>query len=172
MLTQLLTMCPGNRSDLLPVTQFWVKKKFECIFPIISSKIDTTFCMNLSQQVNDPKGQSPQYTHDLGIHLCKLWTFKNFFTAPWLKNLVEYSYLLPKYSVKNLREKKWAFFFISLFEKEHFTCKSMESGIIEGTITSILEHYKVHFDLSQKIAHLFFHEICTVWMVNAAWYIL
>ena len=43
----------------------------------------------------------------------------------------------------------------------------MESGIIEGAITSILEHYKAHFDLQQKIAHLFFHEICTVWRVNA-----
>ena len=38
----------------------------------------------------------------------------------------------------------------------------MESGIIEGAITSILEHYKAHFDLLQKIAHLFFREICTV----------
>ena len=34
---------------------------------------------------------------------------------------------------------------------------SMESGIIEGAITSILEHYKAHFDLWQNIAHLFFH---------------
>ena len=38
----------------------------------------------------------------------------------------------------------------------------MESGIIEGTITSILEHYKAHFDLQQKISQIFFHEICTV----------
>ena len=38
----------------------------------------------------------------------------------------------------------------------------MESGIIEGAITSILEHYKAHFDPQQKIAHLFFREICTV----------
>ena len=38
----------------------------------------------------------------------------------------------------------------------------MESGITEGTITSILEHYKAHFDLQQKIAHLFFHEICSL----------
>ena len=38
----------------------------------------------------------------------------------------------------------------------------MESGIIEGAITSTLEHYKAHFDLKQKIAHLFFHETCTV----------
>ena len=38
----------------------------------------------------------------------------------------------------------------------------MESGIIEGAITSILEHYKAYFDLLQKIAHLFFREICTV----------
>ena len=40
---------------------------------------------------------------------------KNFFTAPWLKNLVEYSYLLPKYSVKISREKKWAFSFYFTF---------------------------------------------------------
>ena len=32
----------------------------------------------------------------------------------------------------------------------------MESGIIEGAITSILEHYNAHFDLYQKIANLFF----------------
>ena len=38
----------------------------------------------------------------------------------------------------------------------------MENGIIEGAITSILEHYEALFDLQQKIAHLFFHEICTV----------
>ena len=36
-------------------------------------------------------------------------------TAPWLKNLIEYSYLLPKYSVKILREKKWAFSFYFTF---------------------------------------------------------
>ena len=42
----------------------------------------------------------------------------------------------------------------------------MESGIIEGAITSILDHYKAHFDLNQKIAHLFFHETCTVRRVN------
>ena len=36
----------------------------------------------------------------------------------------------------------------------------MEIGIIEGTITLIVKHYKAHFDLQQKIAHLFFHEIC------------
>ena len=33
------------------------------------------------------------------------------------------------------------------FQKRHFICKSLESGIIEGAITSILEHYKAHFDL-------------------------
>ena len=42
---------------------------------------------------------------------------KKKFTAPWLKNLVEYSYLLPKYSVKILREKKWAFSFYFTFCK-------------------------------------------------------
>ena len=36
----------------------------------------------------------------------------------------------------------------------------MESGIIEGAITLILEHYKAI--AHKKIAHLFFHEICTV----------
>ena len=42
---------------------------------------------------------------------------KNFFTAPWLKNLVKYSYLHPKYSVKISREKKWAFSFYFTFCK-------------------------------------------------------
>ena len=42
---------------------------------------------------------------------------KKNFTAPWLKNLVEYSYLLPKHSVKILREKKWAFSFYFTFCK-------------------------------------------------------
>ena len=79
---------------------------------------------------------------------CKLWTFKKIFTAPWLKNLVEYSYLLPKHCMKISREKKWAFsFYFTFCKKGHFTCKSMESGIIEGAITTILEHYKAHFDL-------------------------
>ena len=45
---------------------------------------------------------------------------KKNFTAPWLKNLVEYSYLLPKYSVKILREKKWAFSFYFTFCKRAF----------------------------------------------------
>ena len=35
----------------------------------------------------------------------------------------------------------------------------MEIGIIEGAVTLILKHYKAHFDLQQKIAHLFFREI-------------
>ena len=35
-------------------------------------------------------------------------------------NLVEYSYLLPKYSVKILREKNGRFLFISLFVKGAF----------------------------------------------------
>ena len=43
-----------------------------------------------------------------------------FFTAPWLKSLVEYSYMLPKYSVKILREKNGRFVFISLFVKVAF----------------------------------------------------
>ena len=43
----------------------------------------------------------------------------------------------------------------------------MEIGNIEGMIAVILEHYIAHFDLQQKIDHLFFHEICTVWRVNA-----
>ena len=39
-----------------------------------------------------------------------------FFTAPWLKNLLEYSFLLPKYSVKILLgKKKWAVFFLFHF---------------------------------------------------------
>ena len=43
-------------------------------------------------------------------HLCKLRTFKFLFTAPWIEKLVEYSYLLPKYSVKISREKMGIFF--------------------------------------------------------------
>ena len=39
------------------------------------------------------------------------------------------------------------FFLFHFLQKGHFTCKSMESGIIEGAITSIFEHYKAHFDL-------------------------
>ena len=66
---------------------------------------------------------------------------KNFFTAPWLKNL-EYSYLLPKYSVKISREKKWAFSFYFTF------CKR---GILHVSLWRVA----------------FFHEICTVWRVNA-----
>ena len=43
---------------------------------------------------------------------------KKNFTAPWLKNLVEYSYLLPKHSVKISWEKKWAFsFYITFCER-------------------------------------------------------
>ena len=42
---------------------------------------------------------------------------KKIFTAPWLKNFIEYSYLLPKYSVKILQEKKWAFSFYFTFCK-------------------------------------------------------
>ena len=42
----------------------------------------------------------------------------------------------------------------------------MESGIIEGAITSLRKHYKAHFDVKQKIAHSFFHETFTVWRVN------
>ena len=42
---------------------------------------------------------------------------KKNFTAPWLTNLVEYSYLLPKYCVKILWEKKWAFSFYFTFCK-------------------------------------------------------
>ena len=61
-----------------------------------------------------------------------------------------------------MRKKNGRFLFISLFVKGHFTCKSMEIGIKEGAITSILDQYEAHFDLKQKIAHLFFHEICTV----------
>ena len=40
---------------------------------------------------------------------------KKILTAPWLKNLVEYSYLLPKYSVKISREKKMGVFFLFHF---------------------------------------------------------
>ena len=38
------------------------------------------------------------------------------------------------------------FFLFHFLLKGYFTCKSMESGIIEGAITSILEHYKAHSD--------------------------
>ena len=53
-------------------------------------------------------------------HPCKLRTFKNISTAPWLKNLVGYSYLLPKYHVKISLEKNGWFLFISLFVKGPF----------------------------------------------------
>ena len=73
---------------------------------------------------------------------------KIFLLFPDLKILVEYTYLLPKYSVKISREKKMGVFFLFHFlYKGHFTCKSVESSIIEGAITSILEQYKAHFDL-------------------------
>ena len=39
------------------------------------------------------------------VHPCKFRTFKKI-TAPWLKNLVGYSYLLPKYHVKILTRTK------------------------------------------------------------------
>ena len=39
------------------------------------------------------------------------------------------------------------FFLFHFLYKGHFTCKSVESGIIEGAITSTLEHYKAYFDL-------------------------
>ena len=39
------------------------------------------------------------------------------------------------------------FFLFHFLQKGHFTCKSMESGIIEGAIISILEHCKARFDL-------------------------
>ena len=46
---------------------------------------------------------------------------KKFLLLPDFKKLVEYSYLLPKYSVKILREEKiWRFLFISLFVKGAF----------------------------------------------------
>ena len=37
----------------------------------------------------------------------------------------------------------------------------MDMGIIESAIALIPKHYKEHFDLQQKIDHLFYHEI---WM--------
>ena len=38
----------------------------------------------------------------------------------------------------------------------------MEIGKVEGAIVLILEQYKAHFDLMQKIDHLFCHEICSL----------
>ena len=35
----------------------------------------------------------------------------------------------------------------------------MEIGIIEGAIILILNHYKAHFNLCQKIAHLFLRNL-------------
>ena len=59
-----------------------------------------------------------------------------------------YSYLLPKYHVEISWKKKMVNFFLFHFLwKGYFTCKSMESGIIEGAIALILKHYKAHFDL-------------------------
>ena len=50
-------------------------------------------------------------------NLCILRTFKKKFIAPWLRNLVEYSFFLPKYSIKISREKKRAFSFYFTFCK-------------------------------------------------------
>ena len=43
----------------------------------------------------------------------------------------------------------------------------MEIDIVEGAIGLIFKHYKVHFDLQQKMDHLYFCEICTVQRVSA-----
>ena len=59
-----------------------------------------------------------EYIQNKGLftlyHLCKLRTFKKN-TAPWLENLIEYSYLLPKYNVKISQEKKMGVFFLFHF---------------------------------------------------------
>ena len=83
---------------------------FKCIFEETIPKLSVDFGNYFSQH-----SHKNRY---LGSHLCKLRTFKKFFTAPWLKNLVKYSYLLPKYSVKISREKKMGVFFLF-----HFFCK-------------------------------------------------
>ena len=65
-------------------------------------------------------------------------------------------------------EKKMGVFFLFHFLwKGHVTCKSVKSGIVEGAITQYLSIIKHILTSSKKIAHLFFHEICTVWRVNA-----
>ena len=38
-------------------------------------------------------------------------------------------------------------FLFHLLKKRHFTCKSMEIGITEGTLALIQKHYRVHSDL-------------------------
>ena len=84
------------------------------------------------------------------VHLCKLRTFTHFLLMlPDLNiipYLVEYSYLFPQIQCENFtRKKQRAFPFNFTFCKRGK--KSLEIGIIEGAITSILEHYKAHFDL-------------------------
>ena len=55
--------------------------------------------------------------------------------------------------------------------KGHFTCKSMEIGIIEGTNRNTFKHYKAHFDLKQKLPIYFFMKFAQFeeWKI---WYIL
>ena len=48
------------------------------------------------------------------------------------------------------------FFLFHFLYKGYFACKSMESGIKEGAITSILEHYKAHLTSSKKLPIYFF----------------
>ena len=95
------------------------------------------------------KYRTSPYTNMMsGTHLCKLRTFIYFFTTPWIKHLIEYSYLPPSDSVKISWGKKMGIFFLfHILWKGHFTCKSMEIGIFEGTITLILKHYKAQFHL-------------------------
>ena len=63
---------------------------------------------------------SVQFVLSFFLNFVNCGHLKNSFTAPRLKNLVEYSYLLPKYSVKISREKNGRILFISLFVKGAF----------------------------------------------------
>ena len=50
--------------------------------------------------------------------------------------------------MKISRQRNGPFLFISVFVKGAFYMyRSMEIGIIEGAIASIIEHYITHFDL-------------------------
>ena len=95
-----------------------------------------------------------------------------FFIVPWLKSLVEYSFLLPKYHVKISRGKSGWFLFYFTFCKGHFTCKSMEIGIIACTIALILKSIIKHILIcSKKSTFYFFMKFTRFegWMI---WYIL
>ena len=107
-----------------------------------------------------------------GIHstyiLVNWGHLKKQITALWIRNLVGYRAICSPNTMKivNMKIKKvylFLFLFFFSFVKGAFLCASMEIHIIEGTFALILKQYKAHFDLEQKIDHLFFYEIFPVW---------